>query len=190
MCFTNVQQFRNALIDLHIAQSINYCYHRNSNVRIIVKCIKEKCPFHVTASEIKGEKTFVIRKMKLRHTCPTTTDSTKVSAKWLAAKYESLFISYPNTTIQTVIDSDRQHIGVEVPKMMAYRAKWLAIDDVLGDHREQYVRLRDFAQTVVDTNPGSRVIVTIVTPALLDNLILAPHSMVYSSASMELERGF
>jgi hypothetical protein len=49
--------------------------------------------------------------------------------------------------------------------MMAYRAKWFAIDDVLGDHREQYVRLRDFAQTVVDSNPGSRVIVTTVTSA-------------------------
>ncbi|KAM0860004.1 hypothetical protein ACQ4PT_046820 [Festuca glaucescens] len=122
------------------------------------------------ASEIKGEKTFVIRKMKLKRTCPTTTDSTRVSARWLAAKYESLFRSDPNTTIQTVIDSARQHFGVEVPKMMAYRAKWLAIDAVLGDHKEQYVRLRDFAQTVVDTNPGSRVIVTTVTLApSLDN---------------------
>jgi hypothetical protein len=103
--------------------------------------------------------------MKLKHTCETTTDSTRVSARWLAAKYESLFRSDPNTTIQTVIDSAMQHFGVQVPKMMAYRAKWLAIDDVLGDHREQYVRLRDFAQTVVDTNPKSRVIVTTVTPA-------------------------
>ncbi|KAM0905619.1 hypothetical protein ACQ4PT_017230 [Festuca glaucescens] len=170
MCFTNVQQFRNALIDLHIAQSRNFSYHRNSNVRIIVQCIKEKCPFHVTASEIKGDKTFVIRKMKLKHTCETTTDSTRVSARWLAAKYESLFRSDPNTTIQAVIDSARQHFGVQVPKMMAYRAKWLAIDVVLGDHKEQYVRLRDFAQTVVDTNPGSRVIVTTFTPApSLDN---------------------
>ncbi|KAM0930570.1 hypothetical protein ACQ4PT_000882 [Festuca glaucescens] len=131
---------------------------------------REDPMLHCEASEIKGEKTFVIRKMKLRHTCPTTTDSTRVSARWLAAKFESLFRSDPNTTIQTVIDSARQHFGVEVPKMMAYRAKWLAIDAVLGDHREQYVRLRDFAQTVVDTNPGSRVIVTTVTPApSLDN---------------------
>jgi hypothetical protein len=48
--------------------------------------------------------------------------------------------------------------------MTAYRAKWLVVDVVLGDHKEQYVRLREFAQTVVDTNPVSRVIVTAVTP--------------------------
>jgi hypothetical protein len=165
MCFTNVQQFRNALIDLHIAQSRNYMYHRNSNIRIIVKCIKEKCPFYMSASEIKGEKTFVLHKMEIHHTCPTTTKSTRVSARWLAHKYEGLFRSDTNTGIQTLIDSARQHYGVEVSKMTAYRAKWLAVDAVLGDHREQYVRLRDFAQTVVDTNPSSRVIVTTVTPA-------------------------
>jgi hypothetical protein len=165
MCFTSVQQFRNALIDLHIAQSRNFYYHRNSNVRIIVQCIKDNCSFHMTASEIKGEKTFVIRKMRLRHTCETTTETTRVSARWLAGKYESLFRSDLNTSIVTIIDSARQHYGVEVSKMMAYRAKWLAIDAVLGDHRQQYVRLRDFAQTVVDSNPGSRVIVTTVTSA-------------------------
>jgi hypothetical protein len=48
--------------------------------------------------------------------------------------------------------------------MMAYRAKNFALDAVLSDHREQYYRLRDFAQTLVDTNPGSKVIVITVTP--------------------------
>ncbi|XP_047058028.1 uncharacterized protein LOC124664589 [Lolium rigidum] len=119
----------------------------------------------LSASEIKGEKTFVLHKMKIHHTCPTTTESTRVSARWLAHKYESLFRSDTNTGIQTLIDSARQHYGVEVSKMTAYRAKWLDVDAVLGDHREQYVRLRDFAQTIVNTNPGSRVIVTTVSPA-------------------------
>jgi hypothetical protein len=164
MCFTSVHQFRDALINLHIAQSRNYRYHRNSNVRVIVQCIKDKCPFYCAASEIKGEKTFVIRKMHIDHTCETTTDSTRVSARWLARTYENAFRSDPNASIQTLIDSCRQQHGVEVPKMMAYRAKNMALDAVLGDHREQYVRIRDFAQTVIDTNPGSRVIVTTITP--------------------------
>ena len=145
----------------------------------------------MSASEIKGEKTFVLRKMRLHHTCETTIESTRVSARWLASKYESLFRSDTNTGIQTLIDSVRQHYGVEIPKMMAYRAKWLAVDAVLGDHREQYVRLRDFAQTVVDTNPGSTVIVTTVTPApSLENPRLGPTFHGLFSASMEQERVF
>jgi zinc finger SWIM domain-containing protein 3 len=164
MCFRDVHQFREALINLHISQSRNYVYHRNSHVRISVQCIQENCPFYIVASEIKGEKTFVIRKMQLTHTCDTTTDTTRVSSRWLARNYEAAFRSDPNASIQTLIDSARQQHGVEIPRMMAYRAKNLALDTVLGDHRQQYVRLRDFAQTVIETNLGSRVIVTTVTP--------------------------
>ena len=119
----------------------------------------------MVASVIKGEKTFVIRKFRIRHTYDTTTDSTRVSAKWLAATYEHMFRSDPNTSINSLIDAARQNHGVEVRKTMAYRAKNLVVDAVLGDHREQYHRLRDFAQSVMDTNPGSRVVVTTVTPA-------------------------
>ncbi|KAK1653914.1 hypothetical protein QYE76_071719 [Lolium multiflorum] len=54
MCFRDVHQFREALINLHISQSRHYVYHRNSNVIISVQCIQEKCPFYMVASEIKG----------------------------------------------------------------------------------------------------------------------------------------
>ena len=164
MCFINAQQFRDALISLHIAQSRNYAYHRNSNVRVTVHCIHESCPFHMVASEIKGEKTVCIRKMVLQHTCNTSTETSRVSAKWLAENYEGMFRSDPHTNIQSLIDLALKEYGIEVPKMMAYRAKNLALDAVLGDHRRQYHRLRDFAQTVIDTNPGSRVTVATVTP--------------------------
>ena len=102
--------------------------------------------------------------MNLEHTCPTTTESSRVSAKWLAKTYESLFRSDPTTSIQTLIDACNVKYGVEVPKHMAYRAKNLAVEAVLGEHKKQYPRLRDYAQTIMDTNPGSRVVVATVTP--------------------------
>ena len=46
---------------------------------------------------------------------------------------------------------------------MAYRARTKARDMVLGDHKKQYYRIRDYLQTVIDKNPGSRCIVTTVT---------------------------
>jgi hypothetical protein len=53
----------------------------------------------MVSSEIKGEKTFVIRKMQLIHTCDTTTDMTRVSARWFARNYEATFRSDPNASI-------------------------------------------------------------------------------------------
>lgn len=59
-----------------------------------------------------------------------------------------------------------------MPKPMAYRAKTLTVEAVLGHHRKQYLRLRDYAQTVMDTNPGSGVVVSTVTPTPTDKI---PH---------------
>ncbi|KAE8809121.1 hypothetical protein D1007_14299 [Hordeum vulgare] len=113
---------------------------------------------------IKGKTTFVIKKMRIEHTCPVSTETTRVSAKWLAVQFESLFKSDITTGIQTLIDACMEKYGVEVPKIVTYRAKNLAIEFVLGEHKKQYPRLRDYAQTVMDTNPGSRVVVTTLTP--------------------------
>ena len=78
---------------------MNFKYHRNSDQRIIVECIDKQCQFLMVAAVIKGEKTFVIKKMRLEHTCPSTTETTRVSAKWLAQKYEHLFRSDITTGI-------------------------------------------------------------------------------------------
>jgi hypothetical protein len=50
--------------------------------------------------------------------------------------------------------------GVSVTRTMAYRAKNEAVRVVLGDHVEQYRRIRDYLNTVIQTNPGNRCIVT------------------------------
>ncbi|KAE8794337.1 hypothetical protein D1007_30885 [Hordeum vulgare] len=132
--------------------------------RIIACCKNEKCQLCIVAAVIKGEKKFSIKKMRLQYTCPSSTESSRVSAKWLANTYETLFRSDPSTSIATMIDNCREKYGVDVPTHMAYRAKNLVVEIVLGEHKQQYPRLRDYAQTIMDTNPGIRVVVTTVTP--------------------------
>ena len=46
--------------------------------------------------------------------------------------------------------------GIEISKHMAYRAKNKALDVVVGKEDKQYLRLRDYLQTVIEKNPGSR----------------------------------
>ncbi|KAM0886615.1 hypothetical protein ACQ4PT_029578 [Festuca glaucescens] len=66
----------------------------------------------------------------------------------------------PNTTVDTLIDNANQKWGVPIPKSKAYRARKIAFSVVMGDQKAQYIRLRDYLQAVIDTNPGSRCIVT------------------------------
>ncbi|KAM0829400.1 hypothetical protein ACQ4PT_066876 [Festuca glaucescens] len=164
LCFKNVYEFRVALRNYHIAQLRNYEYHRNCADRIIVKCTKkgrdQGCKFYLTASEIAHESTFCIRKFNNVHTCLPVGDKTKVSIDWLACQSEQAVRTDPNTTVDTLIDNAKLRFGVEVPRSKAYRARRKAFDLVMGDQKAQYTRIRDYLQAILDTNPGSRCIVT------------------------------
>ncbi|KAM0912473.1 hypothetical protein ACQ4PT_012773 [Festuca glaucescens] len=85
---------------------------------------------------------------------------TKVTIDWLAKQSEQAVRIDPNTTVDTLIDNAKQKWGVTITKSKAYRAMKIAFSVVMGDQKAQYTRLRDYLQAVIDTNPGSRCIVT------------------------------
>jgi hypothetical protein len=118
------------------------------------------CPFFMTGSNIRGEKTFCLRKMHMEHTCGTSGENCKVTASWVAQVVEQSIRIDPTTGIDTIIESTKEKYGVAIPKVMAYRARKKALEAVLGDQVKQYTRIRDYLQTVLDTNPGSRCIIT------------------------------
>ena len=62
------------------------------------------------------------------------------------------------TRVDTVSDNAKLQYEVEVLKVMTYRDSRKALKVVIGDDLKQkhYRRLRDYLQTVIDTNPGSR----------------------------------
>ncbi|KAM0849442.1 hypothetical protein ACQ4PT_053734 [Festuca glaucescens] len=162
LCFTDVYQFRRALRTYHIAQLRNFEYWRNDSDRIIVLCPRADtgCPFYMSASKIAHEQTFCIRKILGVHTCIASGQHTKVTIDWLAKQSEQAVRIDPNTTVDTLIDNANQKWGVPIPKSKSYRARKIAFSIVMGDQKAQYTRLRDYLQAVIDTNPGSRCIVT------------------------------
>ena len=114
----------------------------------------------MVASLVGQEKTFCIRKLQLEHTCAPSGENCKVPARFVAKAVEECFRTDPKAGIQTLIDKTKEKYGVEVGKMMAYRARQQALCIVQGDQEAQYTRIRDYLQAVLDTNPGSRCIVT------------------------------
>ena len=160
LCFLDVYQFRRALVNLHVTQRRNFHYHRNNKDRIIVDCVEQECPFHMVASVIGNEKTFCIRKLQLEHTCAPSGENCKVPTRFVAKAIEDSMRTDPRAGVETVIEKTKEKFGVEVGKNKAYRARQKALSVVQGDQEAQYTRIRDYLQTVLDTNPGSRCIVT------------------------------
>ena len=84
----------------------------------------------------KNESTFCIKKMELKHTCPTEPTSTRVNAKWLSSAYVDEYKSNITTSITTLQDKAQKDFGVDVPKRMAYMARTKAIEMVMGGSQE------------------------------------------------------
>jgi hypothetical protein len=164
LCFKDVYEFRVALRNYHIAQLRNFAYHRNTPQSIIVTCTtqgkEEGCKFYLTASQIAHESTFCLRKYGVKHTCIPHGENTPVSIDWLAGQAVHTVRIDPNTCVDTIIENTKLKFGVEVPRSKAYRARKKAFDVVMGDQKAQYTRLRDYLQAILDTNPGSRCVVT------------------------------
>jgi hypothetical protein len=59
-----------------------------------------------------------------------------------------------------LIENAKHKHGIEVPRSKAYRARKKALQVVGGDQRAQYTRIRDYLNAVLESNPGSRCIVT------------------------------
>lgn len=134
-------------------------YLRNDRDRVNVCCVTELCQFYMTASAIKREETVCIRKMVLPHTCGITYDTSRVDSTWLSNRYEENFRSDPDWKISALIDTTKRNHGVDITPMMAYRARNKAADIVLGNHKQQYVRIRDWARHDMDTNCKTDLVV-------------------------------
>jgi hypothetical protein len=163
MCFEDVHQFRRALLNYHVVHQRDWEYLRNDKDRITVCCKSNgTCPFVVMTSTIMGETTHVIRQLVSPHTCGKTNESSRINSVWLSKTYEEEIRSGPDMKISAFIDMVRKDYGVSISKHMTYRAKNKALVSINGNHEQQYLRLRDYLETVLKTNPGSRCIVNTI----------------------------
>uniref|UniRef100_A0A0A9CVT4 Transposase MuDR plant domain-containing protein n=1 Tax=Arundo donax TaxID=35708 RepID=A0A0A9CVT4_ARUDO len=157
LCFTDMDQVRFALQSYDIVNGRDYRFLRNEPRYVMVRCQSEFCPFYLIASKISKEPTVMIRRLEEPHTCGTTSETSRISSNWVANVFEEQIRSDPDWKVQDLIDEIQRKYGVEITKMMAYRARAKAGEIVLGNHKAQYKRIRDYCQTVIDKNPKSIV---------------------------------
>lgn len=64
--------------------------------------------------------------------------------------------------VEAFMDQCLRDLGTDISKTKAYRAKRKACENVQGNHKKQYKRIRDYLQTLVDKNPGSTAVVSTI----------------------------
>lgn len=159
MCFKDVREFKRALQSFHILQGRSFAFTKNKAYKVKVHCPQPNCNFLIFASKISGEPTFLIRDDVEPHSCGITREHSRIKSTWLASKYENQFRADPNWRLDAFMEAVKRDLNFEITKRMAYRAKACAQRKVLGDQDKQYLRIRDYMQTLLNKNPGSKAVV-------------------------------
>ncbi|GKB11392.1 hypothetical protein Tco_0845315 [Tanacetum coccineum] len=63
----------------------------------------------------------------------------------------------PDILVRAVQDQMQKQFKVGVSKMKAFRAKRITSDIITGSYREQYSMLREYAQELINQNPGTTI---------------------------------
>ncbi|XP_019240468.1 PREDICTED: uncharacterized protein LOC109220453 [Nicotiana attenuata] len=78
---------------------------------------------------------------------------------WVAKHFKDKIINQPDIKLRKLQDLIRIKYGVYVGKSICVRAKHQVMGQYLGDYKQEFARIYDYADMLRSTNPGSTVVV-------------------------------
>ncbi|VVA34074.1 PREDICTED: LOC107462923 isoform, partial [Prunus dulcis] len=113
----------------------------------------------VQANADKSEATFVIKTMSLEHTCGRVDKLKYASSKWICNRYSKKLKRDTDLDVKSLQEDVLDDYCMNVTRHQIYRAKKRAKLMIEGSYKEQYARLRDYAEELKKANKGSTVVI-------------------------------
>ncbi|GAV76947.1 hypothetical protein CFOL_v3_20420 [Cephalotus follicularis] len=107
----------------------------------------------------KDDPKVVVKSLNNVYNCPRPAKNRNVKSPWLATHYEDRIRIQPTwkrSAFKSTILSD---FNSEVSRSTCYMARKRAIDETQGSYEEQFLRLRDYGEEIIISNPGNAFII-------------------------------
>ncbi|CAH9052492.1 unnamed protein product, partial [Cuscuta epithymum] len=167
MLFEDNIQFKSALIKYAVHHKKNIFFKRNEPMRVRAQCIQENCPFSCYASWEERFKCFQVKSMQTKHLCNPKFKLRVVSEKWIEEKYEDKVRDDPCIGYVALKEHIEAELGIHVSFSMVRRAVRGIKKRINASFAEQFNRLRDYAQELLDSIPNSTI--KIMTSTVVDD---------------------
>ncbi|XP_020411286.1 uncharacterized protein LOC18790256 [Prunus persica] len=160
MQFANREHLKEAIKEYAIVNGKLLKFDKNDKMRVKVLCSGSgNCAFVLYASGIdKVESTFVVKAIHAEHRVDRLRYA---NSTWISQRFCDKMRRNPNWTVGQLQDEVREHYAMNVTPNQVYRAKQMAKKVIQGSYKEQFERLRDYAEQIKKTNPGSTVVIKI-----------------------------
>ncbi|XP_060190370.1 uncharacterized protein LOC132619494 [Lycium barbarum] len=159
MAFLNHIEFREALQTYSIQRSVNLKLKPNEKKRITTKCVHKGCLWHIRGSIQGSTGDFKVVTYFPAHKCCKKIRNKLCNPPWIAKHFLDKIMSEPNIKLHQIQSLIRKKYGLYVSKKSCRRAKMIVMQDHMGDYKEEFARLYDYAEELKSTNPGTTVVV-------------------------------
>ncbi|XP_072074335.1 uncharacterized protein [Arachis hypogaea] len=138
-------------------RQINFKRNESYRVRAVCKYKKEGCKWVAYASMDHEGTCWQMKTFNNNHICARRTKNRAANRKWLASKLVKKIRKYPNLKHGEASDYFKRKCDIDLNKSSLTRALSDARNIVYGDAAAQYTLLRDYAETLLKSNPGSTI---------------------------------
>ncbi|OVA05677.1 hypothetical protein BVC80_263g1 [Macleaya cordata] len=162
------EQFRTTLLKYSIETGFKVYMLKNDKSRVKAVCgMKDVtgCKWRVHAScPLNHPSLFKIKRLNSAHTCGSGFRDSRnppMTKKLVKSLILNQVRDKPLIKPKEIVDIFKSDYGVTLGYYFAYAGKELALKKIYGDDKLSYSNLRWFADSLIRTNPGSRVVLEV-----------------------------
>ncbi|XP_025684869.1 uncharacterized protein [Arachis hypogaea] len=157
MEFENLDHFKKAVKKFNINIGRIIFFSRVDSTRCKAICYDESCPWQIYCAKWSYPLSFQVKTFVNEHTCSRVNKNKSADDKWVVEELEKKIRDHPDMTQRQSQDFFKKEYDVIVNERKIYRAMMKAKELIEGSEIAQYAVLRDYANEIMRTNPGSTV---------------------------------
>ncbi|XP_020258800.1 uncharacterized protein LOC109835226 [Asparagus officinalis] len=163
--FSDLKTFKNAVKDYAMKGGYSVRYKKNEPKRQRLICWGD-CKWQLYASAIHGEDqtTLQVKRYDAKHSCIRTRYNTQCTTKWVAENCFELVLRRQDTRPVDIMEDIHTRFNFQISKSTACRARALCLEKINGSEVQQFQKLYDYCNELVESNPGTIVKVKKVYP--------------------------
>ncbi|XP_070024628.1 uncharacterized protein [Nicotiana sylvestris] len=160
MVFESVKQFRTALQDYFEQRKVQIKLKPNEQHRVREKCVNStRCRWHILGSLEGHTGNFIVSSYYHVHKCFRATRNKMANTAWVAKHFKDKIINQPEIKLRKLQDLIWIKYGVYMGNSICAKARHQVMCKYLGDYKQDFARIYDYANMLRSTNPGSIVVV-------------------------------
>ncbi|XP_047263677.1 uncharacterized protein LOC124896197 [Capsicum annuum] len=154
----HIWEFRKAITMYAVQEHVELDKYVNEPKRVRVKCI-DGCPWWLFENHDSRTGDFQVKKYNPVHICNATTKNKLVNSKYLVERYRDRIISDPGIRVFQFQNLVKKKLEVYIGRTVVRKARNIVLQQIMGDHVQEFKRILDYKDELLKTNPGSTCVV-------------------------------